>query len=94
VVATNAILDKATATRVAMVAQDGYARTIFPVHTLGDGDVIFCLATGDIEADPIRVGAIAAWVMARAVVKAVRAAESLHGVPACRDLLGSGNSGG
>jgi L-aminopeptidase/D-esterase-like protein len=86
VVATNAVLDKAMATRVAIVAQDGYARTIVPVHTLGDGDVIFCLATGELKADPIRVGAIAAWVMARAVVDAVRAAESLHGVPAYRDL--------
>jgi L-aminopeptidase/D-esterase-like protein len=86
VVATNAILDKSMATRVAIVAQDGYARTIIPVHTLGDGDVIFCLATRQVQADPIRIGAIAAWVMARAVVKAVRAAESLHGVPACRDL--------
>jgi L-aminopeptidase/D-esterase-like protein len=86
VVATNAVLDKAFASRVAMMAQDGYARTIIPIHTLGDGDVVFCLATGELKADPIRVGAIAANVMARAVVKAVKAAESLHGVPACRDL--------
>jgi L-aminopeptidase/D-esterase-like protein len=86
VVATNAILDKAMATRVAMAAQDGYARTIVPVHTLGDGDVVFCLATGALQTDPIRVGAIAARVMARAVVNAVKAAESLHGVPAYRDL--------
>jgi L-aminopeptidase/D-esterase-like protein len=93
VVATNALLDKALATRVAMMAQDGYARTIVPVHTLGDGDVTFCLATGELRADPIRVGAIAAWVMARAVIKAVRAAESLHGAPAYRDLRESGNGG-
>ena len=86
VVATNAVMDKAMATRVAMVAQDGYARTIIPVHTLGDGDVIFCLATGELRADPIRLGAIAAQVIARAVINAVRAAESLHGVPAYRDL--------
>lgn len=94
VVATNAVLDKAMATRVAMMAQDGYARTIIPIHTLGDGDVIFCLAGGQLKADPIRVGAIAAWVMARAVVKAVRAAESLHGVPACRDLVQGRTKGG
>ncbi len=86
VIATNAILDKAFATRVAKMAQDGYARTITPIHTLGDGDVVFCLATGQLRADPIRVGAIAADVMARAVVKAVKAAESLHGVPAYGDL--------
>lgn len=86
VVATNARLNKAIATRVAMMAQDGYARAIIPIHTFGDGDVTFCMSTGKLQADPNRVGAIAAWVMARAVVKAVKAAESLHGVPACRDL--------
>jgi L-aminopeptidase/D-esterase-like protein len=90
VVATNAVLDKAFATRVAIMAQDGCARTINPVHTLGDGDVIFCLATGELRADPIRLGAIAAQVMARAVIKAVKAAESLHGVPAYRDLRNGG----
>lgn len=90
VVATNASLDKAIATRVAMMAQDGYARTIVPIHTLGDGDVTFCMCTGKLQADPNRVGAIAAWVMARAVVKAVKAAESLHGVPAYRDLVERG----
>ncbi len=86
VVATNARLNKAIATRVAMMAQDGYARAIIPIHSFGDGDVTFCMSTGKLQADPNRVGAIAAWVMARAVVKAVKAAESLHGVPACRDL--------
>jgi len=86
VVATNARLNKAIATRVAMMAQDGYARAIIPIHTFGDGDVTFCMSTGKLQADPNRVGAIAAWVMARAVVKAVKAAESLHGVPAYRDL--------
>lgn len=86
VVATNACLNKAIATRVAMMAQDGYARAIIPIHTFGDGDVTFCMSTGKLQADPNRVGAIAAWVMARAVVKAVKAAESLHGVPAYRDL--------
>lgn len=86
VVATNAVLDKAMATRVAMMAQDGYALTIRPVHTLGDGDTIFCMATGNVQVDVSQVGAIAARVMARAVVKAVKAAESLHGLPAYRDL--------
>lgn len=86
VVATNARLNKAIATRVAMMAQDGYARAIIPIHSFGDGDVTFCMSTGKLQADPNRVGAIAAWVMARAVVKAVKAAESLHGVPAYRDL--------
>jgi L-aminopeptidase/D-esterase-like protein len=86
VVATNAALSKGMATRVAMMAQDGYARTINPVHTLGDGDVTFCLGTGSLAADPNRVGALAAHVMAAAVVNAVRAATSLRGVTAWRDL--------
>jgi len=86
VVAANAALDKALATRVAMMAHDGYARTIRPVHTLGDGDAVFCMATGEVEADASQVGALAAWVMARAVVKAVKAAETLHGIPAYKDL--------
>lgn len=85
VVATNAALTKATATRVAIMAQDGYARTINPTHTMNDGDVVFCMGTGTIDADVNRVGAIASWVMARAVINAVIAAETLHGVPAWRD---------
>lgn len=86
VVATNAALTKATATRIAIMAQDGYARTIDPIHTLGDGDVAFCMGTGTLAADVNRVGAIAAWVMAQAVVNAVKAAETLHGLPAWRDM--------
>ena len=46
VVATNGALTKAMATRVAIMAHDGYARTINPIHTLGDGDVIFALGPG------------------------------------------------
>jgi len=72
---------------VAIMGHDGYARTINPVHTLGDGDVIFTLATGAVEADTDRVGALAASVVAQAVVNAVRAAESLLGVPSFRDLF-------
>ncbi len=74
------------ATRVAMMGQDGYARAINPIHTLGDGDVVFSLATGAVRADVNRVGALAAAVMTMAVVNAVRAAETLGGVPASRDL--------
>jgi L-aminopeptidase/D-esterase-like protein len=85
-VATNAQLSKAMATRVAMMAHDGYARTINPIHTLGDGDVIFALATCGLPAHPDRVGALAAWVMSEAVVNAVRSAETLLGVPCSRDL--------
>jgi len=86
VVATNAALTKAGATRVAMNAHDGYAHAIQPVHTMGDCDVIFCMGAGSVKADVTRVGAIAAWVMAAAVANAVRAAEGLHGVPCMKEL--------
>lgn len=90
VVATNARLTKAEATRVALMAQDGYARAIYPVHTPGDGDTIFSLATGTL-ADSARtsagqVGALAADVVAAAILDAVRSATSLPGLPAAADL--------
>jgi len=88
VVATNAALDKAQARKVAQMAQDGFARTIAPAHTPLDGDTIFALATGEIPGEPdvTRIGALAAEVMAQAVVRAVRVATGIAGLPAARDL--------
>jgi L-aminopeptidase/D-esterase-like protein len=88
VVATNAILDKPQARKVAQMAQDGFARTIVPAHTPLDGDTIFALATGRLpnEADVMTIGALGADVMAQAIVRAVRAATGLPGLPAARDL--------
>jgi L-aminopeptidase/D-esterase-like protein len=88
VVATNAALDKAQARKVAQMAQDGFARAIVPAHTPLDGDTIFALATGGLpgEANVVTIGALAADVMALAVVRAVRAAIGLPGLPAGRDL--------
>jgi L-aminopeptidase/D-esterase-like protein len=81
VIATNASLTKAQATKVAQMAQDGLARTIRPAHTLFDGDTIFALATGRQEADVSMVGAFAAEVMAEAVLRAVRMAGPAGGLP-------------
>jgi len=86
VIAANAKLTKAGATKVAMMAQDGYARTISPAHTMFDGDTIFCVATGEVEAGANVVGALAAEVMARAIVKAVKNAESLYVLLCYKDL--------
>jgi len=88
VIATNATLSKAQATKVAQMAQDGFARTIVPAHTPGDGDTIFALATGERsgEANVSRIGAAAADVMSQAILRAVRQAEGLPGYPAARDL--------
>lgn len=85
IVATDALLDKAGATKVAQMAHDGLARSIRPVHTSGDGDVVFALATGGIgRRVPVGVlGTLAADVLADAVLRAVRAATPLQapGVP-------------
>ena len=55
-IATNARLDKAQARRVALMAHDGFARAIDPIHTMQDGDSIFCLATGAVRANLTAVG--------------------------------------
>lgn len=88
VVATNARLTKAQATKVAQMAHDGLARAVSPTHTTGDGDTIFSLATGDFAgpADVLTIGALAADVMAEAIVRAVRQSKGLPNLPAARDL--------
>ncbi len=86
VVMTNARLTKIQATKVAQMAQDGLARAICPVHTQFDGDLVFALSMGSKNADLNSLGAAAAEVTARAIVRAVRAAKGLGGVPACGEL--------
>ncbi|PYQ97307.1 MAG: peptidase S58 [Acidobacteria bacterium] len=87
-VATNAKLTKSQATRMALMADDGYARAISPAHTNGDGDTIFSLATGrwNGTADITVIGALAAEAMADAVVRAATEATGVAGIPAARDL--------
>jgi len=81
VVATNAKLNKAQATKVAQMAQDGVARAIRPAHTMLDGDVLFALSTGAEKADVSTVGAFAAEVMSQAIVRAVKMASAAGGLP-------------
>ena len=81
VVATNARLTKAEATKVAQMAQSGLARTVRPAHTMRDGDVIFALSTGTKKADVSTIGAFAAEVMAEAIVRGVKNAKSAGGLP-------------
>ena len=87
-VATNARLTKTEVNRVALMADDGFARAINPAHTTGDGDTVFALATGrwQGEANPTIIGALAAEAMAEALVRAVSMAETLEGVPSARSL--------
>jgi len=82
VVATNARLDKEGANKVAQMAHDGLARVVRPAHTMLDGDTIFALATGEHSADVNIVGAFAAEVFAQAILRAVRLASPVAGIPA------------
>ncbi len=75
VVATNARLSKEEANKVAQMAHDGLARAVRPAHTMYDGDTIFALSTGDVQADVNLIGAFAAEVFSEAIVRGVRAAQ-------------------
>jgi L-aminopeptidase/D-esterase-like protein len=92
VVATNARLDKSSTERLAVMAQDGLARSIRPVHTPQDGDTVFALATGrhDLGGDPLalaELGTLAADCLARAVARGVYRAETLGAARAWRDVF-------
>jgi L-aminopeptidase/D-esterase-like protein len=88
VVATNARLTKVQVSRVALMADDGLSRAIYPAHTTADGDTVFALATGrwDGQADISTIGALAAEALAEAIVRAATQATASGGLPAARDL--------
>jgi L-aminopeptidase/D-esterase-like protein len=91
VVITNARLTVEQANKVAQMAQSGVARAIRPAFTMFDGDVLFCLAAGQVRADVNIIGAFAAEAVAQAVVQAVMSARSVEGLPAAADILGVDN---
>ena len=88
IVATNLALTKAQSKRLAMMAQDGIARSVRPAHTPFDGDTVFALSTGSgpvvPPADLLMLGSAAADCLARAIMRAVTAAEPLGGVAGWR----------
>jgi L-aminopeptidase/D-esterase-like protein len=86
VVATNADLGRTDLWRLSQMAQNGLARSLRPVHTQYDGDAVFSLATGAVQANLSLVGALAADALALAVADAALAARSLGGLLARRDL--------
>lgn len=86
VILTNARLDKAHLCKIAGMAHDGYARAIRPVHTSMDGDSIYAVSLGDLPADMDIVGTLAARVMAKAIVRAVQAAEPAYGLPSAGEI--------
>jgi L-aminopeptidase/D-esterase-like protein len=94
-VVTDADLTKAQAKRLAMIAQTGMARAIYPVHAPLDGDVVFAASTGEKPVDPMfgltELGMVAANVVARAIARGVYAATALPfpgALPAWKDRFG------
>ncbi|MFQ7794025.1 MAG: P1 family peptidase [Evtepia gabavorous] len=85
-VVTNAAMNKAQATKLAAVAQNGIARGVRPANATFDGDCLFAMCHGTVQADPDAVGILAARAVEEAIVRGVKAAESLHGRIALRDL--------
>ena len=93
VVGTNACLDKAGASRMALMASAGMARAIVPAYTPGDGDTVLALATGSADSTDVAVsadvgllGGVAAEALAVAIVRGVQCARGVTGVPAASDL--------
>lgn len=85
-VGSNAILGKAEANKLAEMAHNAYARSINPVHTGFDGDTIFSLATGKVEADVNLVGVLAIEAMAKAISNAILSADSYKSILAHKDI--------
>ncbi|SEA64562.1 L-aminopeptidase/D-esterase [Thalassobacillus cyri] len=86
VIMTNAKLSKAQANKIASIAHDGFARTMRPSHTLIDGDSLFLMATGEVEADVNTMGLLAAKVVEQAVLRGVRDTTSAYSLLSYRDL--------
>lgn len=86
VIATNAILTKAEANKVAEMAHNGFSRSINPIHTMLDGDTIFTMATNKVKADINIIGTIAAEVMSKAITNGVVFAECSHGLKVYKDI--------
>lgn len=85
-VATNGIITKSEANKLASMSHNGYARSIRPAHSIFDGDTIFTMATGKIEADINVVGFLAARTMEGAVINAIKSSESAYGFKSYKEL--------
>ena len=85
-VITNARLSKAQCNKIASITHNAYARTIFPVHTMSDGDTVFVMSTGECDAMPDAVGAFAVQAMSQAIIRAITHAEAAYGLPSCQSI--------
>jgi len=86
VVVTNARLNREQAQKVAQMGQNALARTIRPVHTLFDGDIVFVLAHPEVTTDLHLLGLLAQAALEGAILTAVRQADGLGILPSYRDL--------
>ncbi|HBF9200263.1 P1 family peptidase [Clostridioides difficile] len=87
IIATNAKLTKAGCKKISQMEHDGYAKAIFPIHTPHDGDTIFTISTGEIEADITLVGSLAVEVVEKSIINAVKKADSVENIMAYKDIV-------
>ena len=87
IVMTNACFDKSRLCKIAGMAQNGVARSIRPVHTSADGDSVYAMSVGTVQADMDMVGTLAADVMSEAILSAVKNAETAYGYISASDFL-------
>ena len=86
VVITNGVFNKTQLCKIAGMAQDGVARAIHPVHTSADGDSVYAVSVGAVEADQDLTGMLAAEVVSEAILRAVIHAKSAYGYPSVAEL--------
>lgn len=79
-VVTNAKLSKAECKKISQMAHNGFAKSIFPIHTPHDGDTIFTLATGEVETDITLLGSIASEVVEKSVISAIKNASKTNNI--------------
>ena len=86
VIVTNAKLTKQNASAVAKIASNALTKTISPVHTIYDGDIVFTIASGEIEADYHTVGLIAEEMLTEAIIRGITTATETKGIPSFLSL--------
>ena len=86
VVITNAKFNKSQLCKISGMSLNGYARSINPVNTSADGDTVYVLSVGDVDADMDLVGTLAADVLSEAIIRAVECSEGAYGFPSAKDI--------
>ena len=86
VIITNASFDKSQLCKIAGMGHDGYARSIYPGHTSADGDSIYAVSVGGVEADQDLVGTLASEVISEAIIRAAENAAGAYGYPSASDI--------